>query len=131
MPAHGPTPNKVLELLTREGGSWWLALATNRPLATETTADLADIPPLEVPQDDTAWADPADGQVSHLTGVTMPEADSDTTAAAWCLFNDEACTELALSRWFAEDREVAAGVGLTLSAEVLTIEHTPSTYPYL
>jgi hypothetical protein len=131
MPVHGTTPNEVLDLFTHAGGTWWLAVATNRPLAADTTADLADIPPLEVPRDDTAWADPADGQVSHLTGVILPAAESDTTAAAWCLFDDEACTVLRVSRWFSADREVAEGTELPLSAEVLTIEHTPSTYPYL
>lgn len=131
MPVHGTTPNEVLDLFTHAGGTWWLTLATNRPLATETTADLADIPPLEVPRDGTAWADAVDEEASHLTGVTLPAAASDTTAASWCLFNDEACTDLAVSRWFSEDREIAAGTELPLSAEVLTIEHTPSTYPYL
>lgn len=128
MPAHGTTPNEVLQLFTRAGGSWWLAIATNRPLAADTTATLADIPPLEVPRDATAWALPADGEVYHATGVTMPAAVSATTAAAWCLFNDEALTDLALSRWFAKDRIVAAGRVLFLTPEVLTVEFTPTTY---
>lgn len=131
MPAHGTMPDEVLQLVTRAGGTWWLAIATNRPLAVDTTADLADIPPVEVPRDATAWALPADGEVSHATGVTMPAAASATTAAAWCLFNDAGLTDLAISRWFARDQTVAAGKALYLGPEVLTFEHTPSTYPYL
>ena len=127
MPALGSTPDEVVQLYTRAGGSWWLTLAQNRP-AYGDTVELAHIPALEVPRDDTAWADAALGEASHLTGVTLPEADTDTVGAAWVLFNDEALTDPALARWFAKPRNIAAGQALYLSPEVLTIEFTPTTY---
>lgn len=125
MPVHGSTPEEVLELYTRAGGSWWLTTSTNRP---NTTATLSAIDPVEVPRDATAWADPSAGSVSHVGTVTLPAATADTTAAAWCLFNDEACTDLAVSRWFSEDRIIAEGVELPLTPEVLTIQFTPDPY---
>lgn len=131
MPAHGTAPDEVLDLVTKAGGSWWLAIATNRPAAADTTADLADIPPLEVPRNGTEWADASGGVVRHATGVTMPAATAATTAAAWCLFDDEALTDLRFTRWFSEDRAVALGDELPLAAAVLELEFTPPTYPYL
>lgn len=124
MPVHGTTPDEVLTLFTRAGGSWWLALTQNRPGPTNSF-ELSDIPPLEVPRDATAWADADLGQVSHLTGVTLPASASATPTAAWCLFDDEACTLPRLSRWFAKDRTVPAGTQVFLSPDVLTIEFTP------
>jgi hypothetical protein len=131
MPAHGTAPDEVLQLVTRAGGSWWLGIATVRPTATDTTVTLADIPLLEVPRDATAWADPVDGVVQHTTGLTLPAATADTTAAAWVLFDDAAGTLPRFSRWFDEDRTVVAGTTLGLSPDVLQLEYTPPTYPYL
>ena len=138
MPAHGQAPDEVLELLTRASGSWWLAIATERPIASDTTVELADIPALQIPRDATAWALPADGVVQHLTGVDMPNALSETTAAAWCLFADEDLTDLRWSRWLTttdseanDDIAVPAGYALHLPPEVLELEFTPDTYPYL
>jgi hypothetical protein len=131
MPAHGTAPDEALDLVTKAGGSWWLAIATNRPVAADTTANLADIPPLAVPRDGTEWADASGGFVRHATGVTMPAATADTTAAAWCLFDDEDLTVLRWSRWFDEDREIPEGLELPVPAAVLELEFTPPTYPYL
>lgn len=126
MPAHGTAPDEVLDLFTKAGGSWWLAIATERPTTESTTVDLADIPPLELARTGAVWADAADGQVSPADTQTMPAAAAETTAAAWVLFNDEACTDMALSRWFDEDRLVPEGHQLQMSPELLTIEFTPS-----
>lgn len=128
MPVHGSTPDEVLELFTRAGGSWWLAISTERPTRSSTTVELADVPALEVPRSAAAWALPAAEKVQHLTGVTMPEALADTTGASWCLFNDAGLTDLAVSRWFATDRAIPAGLALALAPEVLVIEFTPSVY---
>lgn len=132
MPAHGTAPDEVLQLVTRAGGSWWLAIASNQPTAEDDVVELADIPPLEIPRDDTAWDDPADGAVSHLTGVTMDPATAETSAGAWVLFDDEALTIPRWSRWLVLDDEsqnVPEGTELVLPPEVLTIKFTPSTYP--
>lgn len=132
MPAHGTAPDEVLTLLTRAGGSWWLAITTNRPTAEDDAVELADIPAVEVPRDDTAWDIPADGVVAHLTGITMPEATDDTAAAAWVLFDDEALTLPRWSRWLADNdngNAVPAGTELELTPEVLTLQYTPSAFP--
>jgi hypothetical protein len=130
MPAHGLAPDEVLDLVTKAGGSWWLAIATGRPSAGDTTVTLADIPAVEVPRTDVAWEFAAGGEVPHKTGVTLPAATADTSAAAWCLFDDEALTDLRWSRWFNEDQAVVAGRALILTPEVLTLRFTPETYPY-
>lgn len=130
MPAHGSLPEEVLELVTRAGGSWWLGVASNRPRSEDDVVELADVPLLEVPRTAAAWAAPADGVVEHVSGVTLPAATADTVAAAWVLFDDAAGTVPRVSRWLAEDRQVAAGTELFLPPDVLAIEFTPSTYPY-
>lgn len=129
MPAHGSTPDEVVNLYTQAGGTWWLAIATNRPVAGDTTATLADIPPLEVARSSAQWADSVAGTAMHATGVTMPAATADTSAAAWCLFNDEACTDLALSRWFATTRDIVEGFELPLTPTTLAIEFVPESTP--
>lgn len=128
MPVHGSMPEETLQLVTRAGGSWWLGITQNQPSADDDTIDLADIPPLEVPRDATAWAAPAVGSVSHATGVTLPAATGDTSAAAWVLFDDEACTLPRISRWFTEPRDIGDGFELFLSPDVLTIDFTPDTF---
>lgn len=130
MPVHGSTPDEVLQLVTRAGGSWWLGVAASRPRAEDAAVTLAEIPLLEVPRTSAAWAAPADGRVEHVTGMTLPAATTDTVAAAWVLFDDAAGTLPRISRWFSTDQVVQAGHQLVLPPDVLTIEFTPSTYPY-
>lgn len=132
MPVHGDAPEEVLELVTRAGGSWWLAIAENRPAADSDVVELAAIPALEVPRTSAAWALPAAGQVQHATGVTMPAATSATTAGAWVLFDDAGLTLPRWSRWLGNPTDpaavVAAGKMLYLPPEVLALEFTPAVF---